>query len=758
MDSSQQQPPRGPGPGPTPTAVANAGDNDETPNARAPRHVYGYTSHHHVPAGAPEWRGITETAPVAGTSSWPPPPPMHPLSPFERAHMQPLGAAAAAPGGGGGGGGAGAGGAAGAVAAPTPTAAVAIHAPADNNSSMPAWDNTGGNHARYTRADRDRPSFAPSPGWPHATDAAALDAHNSTASRPGSLHAAVPAAATGTDTTPPGSGGPTAGASRRGPVAAAATTPSMTGPVARGHSGFAHAAAARQGPPPLPVAHDLDDPYAPRPAIASRMQPGPGPGPGGAAAGEGGEGRHLSLYGGGNLAPPAPLESTTAFYGTPTDRDVPVIDAASAGHAQFEQQHAAAPSSWEMAGRLQDPPPMYHHAHAPAAGRGWYAAPADYYHHPHLHPHTHAHVHPQPMHATPPADRAATSTVDPYGYRGWDARQAAAYAPPPPPPPPPGPEYYASYGSGGRWVASVRAGLETRRTETMPQLGGMGPEYGPAPTSAYAVYPPPHAHGRLFGGHGAAVGTPSPRTVTHDVPPPPSGPVAATARTTRPAATASSAAPANAARMGTSAAAAPAPPLPPAATTGGGDASDRDSDQDCDDAPSRKRRADRQYNVFDVQSYELMLESLRLATDTGSRDALLDLLRARIPEAAKRKKWKRLMSKLRLMDADRMPNATRTQYIAWWESELIIVPQEEWPIIMREAHQSDLPLDKHRSSRQTQLAVRQRYETRRSRGGLTMEVIDNFCCACPCYRTLVQSVHERAVGVPDDEEAGAEAE
>ncbi|KNE59480.1 hypothetical protein AMAG_18187, partial [Allomyces macrogynus ATCC 38327] len=52
-------------------------------------------------------------------------------------------------------------------------------------------------------------------------------------------------------------------------------------------------------------------------------------------------------------------------------------------------------------------------------------------------------------------------------------------------------------------------------------------------------------------------------------------------------------------------------------------------------------RADRQYNVFDVQSYELMLGSLRLAGDAGNRDALLDLLRARIPEAAKRKKWKR---------------------------------------------------------------------------------------------------------------------
>ncbi|KAJ3366679.1 hypothetical protein GGF32_003323 [Allomyces javanicus] len=770
MDPSQQQPPRGPGPGLTPT-VPNAGDIDEAyeaPNARAPRHVYGYTSHHHVP-GAPEWRGSAETAPVAGTSSWPPLPPMHPLSPAERAHMPPLGAGAGASAG------------AGAGAAPT----LAIHAPVDN--SMSSWDNnnTSGNHARYPRADRDRPSFAPSPAWPRATDAAALDAHNSTASRPGSLHAAVPAAAaTGTDTTPPGNGGPSAGAPRRGP-AATATTPRMAGPVARGRGDFAHAAAAHQGPPPPQAAHDLDDPYAPRSAIASRMQLGPA----GSAAGEG-EGRHPPLYGGrGDLAPPAPLESTTAAaYGTATDRDVPV-DAVSAAHARFEQ-HAPAPSPWEMAARPgpPPPPPMHPHAH-PAAGRGWYTAlPADYYHHPHLHAHAHAHLHPQPMHATPPADRAAASAVDPYGYRAWDARQAAAYAPPPPQPPPPGPEYYAPYGSSGigggggggsawpHWNAPhgapwsavgahdwARRSLEYAGGDAPhhpppppppPPPGGVGAEYGPAPTSAYAAHPPPPAHARLLGGHGAAVGTPSPRTVMHDVPPPPPpGPVAAPARAARPAAALASAN----ARANAAATSAPAPPPPPAATAGG-DASDRDSDQDGDDAPSRKRRADRQYNVFDVQSYELMLESLRLAADAGNRDALLELLRARIPEAAKRKKWKRLMSKLRLMDADRVPNATRAQYLAWWESELIIVPQEEWPIIMREAHQSDLPLDKHRSSRQTQLAVRQRYETRRSRGGLTMEVIDTFCCACPCYRALVQSVHERAVGGPDDEEGGAEAE
>ncbi|KNE59481.1 hypothetical protein AMAG_03755 [Allomyces macrogynus ATCC 38327] len=288
MDPSQQQPPRGPRPGPTPTpAVVNAGDIDEphdATHARAPRHAsYGYTSHHHVP-GAPEWRGSAETAPVAN-ASWPPlpPPPMHPHSPFERALMPQQGAGTAA------------------GAAPNPTAAAAIHAPADN--SMPPWDNSNGNHARYARADRDRPSFAPSPAWPRATDAASLDAHNSTASRPGSLHAAAPAPTMGTDTTPAGSGGPSAGASRRGPPAAA-TTPRMTGPAtARGHGDYAHAA-AHQGPPPS-AAHDLDDAYAAQPpgAIASRMPPGAGPGPAGGAALSEGEGRTRLLYGGGDLAP-----------------------------------------------------------------------------------------------------------------------------------------------------------------------------------------------------------------------------------------------------------------------------------------------------------------------------------------------------------------------------------------------------------------------------------------------------------------------
>ncbi|ORZ41228.1 hypothetical protein BCR44DRAFT_116892, partial [Catenaria anguillulae PL171] len=64
----------------------------------------------------------------------------------------------------------------------------------------------------------------------------------------------------------------------------------------------------------------------------------------------------------------------------------------------------------------------------------------------------------------------------------------------------------------------------------------------------------------------------------------------------------------------------------------------------------------------------------------------------------------------------------------------------DWDDILREAHHSDRPPEQHASVRQTIMSIREKYETRRSRCGITAEAIDSFCHRCECYRRLLNGI------------------
>ncbi|KNE59482.1 hypothetical protein AMAG_03756 [Allomyces macrogynus ATCC 38327] len=121
-------------------------------------------------------------------------------------------------------------------------------------------------------------------------------------------------------------------------------------------------------------------------------------------------------------------------------------------------------------------------------------------------------------------------------------------------------------------------------------------------------------------------------------------------------------------------------------------------------------------------------------------------LRSIAPQPAQRKRWRRLQTKLRLVGPPAMSNDPRRyRQLAWRDSDLIIAPREEWDAVLRECHRSHLPVGEHLSTRQTLLRVRQDFETRRSRCGITPETISTFCHSCRCYRQLVDAVQGRVV-------------
>ncbi|KAJ3352146.1 hypothetical protein GGF32_003893 [Allomyces javanicus] len=100
-----------------------------------------------------------------------------------------------------------------------------------------------------------------------------------------------------------------------------------------------------------------------------------------------------------------------------------------------------------------------------------------------------------------------------------------------------------------------------------------------------------------------------------------------------------------------------------------------------------------------------------------------------------RKKWARLKASLRIV-----PGRPLYRCLAWVGGEdAILAPREDWDSIVRDAHlhrNEATGMVEHRSLKQTFLAVKEVYQTRRSRSGIGYEACEVFCQGCVCYGAL----------------------
>ncbi|KAJ3372425.1 hypothetical protein GGF31_001866 [Allomyces arbusculus] len=123
-----------------------------------------------------------------------------------------------------------------------------------------------------------------------------------------------------------------------------------------------------------------------------------------------------------------------------------------------------------------------------------------------------------------------------------------------------------------------------------------------------------------------------------------------------------------------------------------------------------------------------------------------------------RKKWARLKACLRIV-----PGRPLYRCLAWvGGGDAILAPREDWDMIVRDAHlhlNEATGMVEHRSLKQTFLAVKEQYQTRRSRSGIGYEACEQFCQACVCYGALDRTAEAGAAstggGVGADVDAGA---
>ncbi|KNE67017.1 hypothetical protein AMAG_11482 [Allomyces macrogynus ATCC 38327] len=108
-----------------------------------------------------------------------------------------------------------------------------------------------------------------------------------------------------------------------------------------------------------------------------------------------------------------------------------------------------------------------------------------------------------------------------------------------------------------------------------------------------------------------------------------------------------------------------------------------------------------------------------------------------------RKKWGRLKASLHLV-----PGRDLYRCLAWAGGDLMVAPREDWHDIIRDAHLTrdpDRGHVEHRSLKQTFLAVKARFQTRRSRGGINYDECELYCQSCVCYGALDRAVMEARV-------------
>ncbi|KAI9188005.1 hypothetical protein H9P43_002396 [Blastocladiella emersonii ATCC 22665] len=137
----------------------------------------------------------------------------------------------------------------------------------------------------------------------------------------------------------------------------------------------------------------------------------------------------------------------------------------------------------------------------------------------------------------------------------------------------------------------------------------------------------------------------------------------------------------------------------------------------------------REFFVFDREKYRLMELSLQTPATPH------------FPAGLTRKRWRRIMSYLELR-----PENPPRRTLTWKGCALWLAPAEDWrDIILRKFHlppnvaaadpagASVALMGEHRTFTQTLKLVARRYQTRRSRAGIPLELVEQVCHECPCY-------------------------
>ncbi|KAI9216225.1 hypothetical protein BC828DRAFT_409674 [Blastocladiella britannica] len=157
--------------------------------------------------------------------------------------------------------------------------------------------------------------------------------------------------------------------------------------------------------------------------------------------------------------------------------------------------------------------------------------------------------------------------------------------------------------------------------------------------------------------------------------------------------------------------------------------------------------ATRSYHVFVISSYNAMVATLQQqaiaeagqtavataamrAAGMGAAATVRQMCREVAPDLRQRKRYKRLMGNLRLVD-DVEDGAGRPR-LAWRSSTLIILPKEEWNTIIDREHRATYPIEHHVPFRSLLTTLRMQYETRRSRCGIPPAYVEKRLAACTC--------------------------
>ncbi|ORZ37013.1 hypothetical protein BCR44DRAFT_1459990 [Catenaria anguillulae PL171] len=209
-----------------------------------------------------------------------------------------------------------------------------------------------------------------------------------------------------------------------------------------------------------------------------------------------------------------------------------------------------------------------------------------------------------------------------------------------------------------------------------------------------------------------------------------------------------------------------------------------------------KERISKNYFQFTVATYKLMVKYLERAgeqpssgstasaaasasdpaspdgqrTDT-SANKRSNILSDRYPttqeihdvdptNALPRKRWKRLQENLQIW-----PNRPMFRNLSWKGCSLIIVPREHWRDLFLEHHVMRVPnpvtqaeIHRHLSARDTFHSLWKSYQTRRSRCGLTLPMIEAMVAECRCPMSA-NVLEEPEVGSsPDKVEKGEQAQ
>ncbi|KAL7754335.1 hypothetical protein RI367_000316 [Sorochytrium milnesiophthora] len=136
---------------------------------------------------------------------------------------------------------------------------------------------------------------------------------------------------------------------------------------------------------------------------------------------------------------------------------------------------------------------------------------------------------------------------------------------------------------------------------------------------------------------------------------------------------------------------------------------------------SSSAKSTKQYYTFNRSSYKLMCKHLANRKTAAS---------SAHESAFSQKRWRRLQDNLRLL-----PDEPMYRNLTWKGCPLIILPKEDWADVFQERHlitSSSDGTSTHLGLKATFQRIKSKYQTRRSRCGVTYEFVSQAMDQCSC--------------------------